>query len=337
MNLSIRISAFSSMGEYFRDLPAGARKDLAEKARNENPWFTEDNVLLALKGIETLLDRPKLTAWANHYSPEPALPKLVGLAAAGNIPLVGFHDFLCVLMAGHRLKIKLSAQDTFLFKHLIARLIEIEPRFAGRISVVDTVNPVDAMIATGSDNTARYFEYYFRKVPHIIRKNRTSCAVIQGEEPAQELELLGRDVFSYFGLGCRNVSKVFVPEEFEVERLLESWQPFSDVANHHKYANNYDYQKTILLLNQEPFLESEFVLLRESKNLVSPIGVVFYEKYRTLDELKEHIRLQAEKLQVIVSAKGWYTNSVPFGKAQLPELTDYADQVDTMTFLMALK
>ncbi len=337
MNLSIRISAFSSMADYLSDLGPADRKVLAERARNENPWFTEDNVLLALEGVEKLLDKDKLKAWANYYSPEPVIPRTVGLAAAGNIPLVGFHDFLCILISGHLVKIKLSSQDSVLFKHVVAKLIEIEPQFAERVELADMLTGVDAMIATGSDNTARYFEYYFRKVPHIIRKNRSSCAVIQGEEPAEALELLGRDVFSYFGLGCRNVSKVFVPEEFELERLLDCWQPFCDVVNHHKYANNFDYQRTILLINQEPFLESEFVLLRESKNLVSPIGVVFYEKYQTLDELKEKIRSQEEKLQVVVSAKGWYPSSVPFSNAQLPELADYADHVDTMKFLMGLK
>lgn len=337
MNLSIRISAFSSLGDHLREMGLNARKSLAEKARNENPWFTEDNVLLALKGIETLLDKDKLAAWAERYSHEPVEPKTIGLATAGNIPLVGFHDFLCVLISGHRLKAKLSSQDSVLLKFLLARLIEIEPWFADRVSLEEMVKNVQAMIATGSDNTARYFEYYFRNIPHIIRKNRASCAVIQGEEPMEELELLGHDVFSYFGLGCRNVSKVFVPEEFDLSRLFESWQSFASVIHHNKYANNFDYQKTLLLINSEPFLENEFILLRESKNLVSPIGVLFYEKYQTQQEVKEKIRMQEEKLQVIVSAKGWYPSSVPFGKAQLPELDDYADRIDTMKFLMSLK
>lgn len=337
MNLSIRISAFSSLGDYLRDMGSNARKTLAEKARNENPWFTEDNVMLALKGVETLLDRNKLSDWAGQYSPEPPEPRTIGLATAGNIPLVGFHDFLCVLISGHRLKAKLSSQDSVLLKFLLARLVEIEPRFADRVSLEDMVKNVQAMIATGSDNTARYFEYYFRNIPHLIRKNRASCAVIQGEEPVEELELLGRDVFAYFGLGCRNVSKVFVPEEFELSRLFESWQSFAPVIHHNKYANNYDYQKTLLLINHEPFLENEFILLRESKNLVSPIGVMFFEKYQTQPEVREKIRVQEEKLQVIVSARGWYPSSVPFGKAQMPELGDYADHVDTMKFLKSLK
>jgi hypothetical protein len=337
MNLSIRINAFCSLGDWLRDLSLAQRKALAEKARNENPWFTEDNVILALKGIETLLHRDSLTAWATHYSPEPSTPKIVGLAAAGNIPAVGFHDFMCVLISGHKLKAKLSSQDSVLLKFLLSRLVEIEPRFAEQVTWEDMVKNVQAMIATGSDNTARYFEYYFRNIPHIIRKNRASCAVVQGEEPPAELELLGRDVFSYFGLGCRNVSKIFVPEEFELSRLFESWQSFASVIHHNKYANNYDYQKTVLLVNSEPFLESEFILLRESKNLVSPIGVLFYEKYQTQDEVREKIRMQEEKLQVIVSARGWYPASVPFGKAQFPEPGDYADHVDTMQFLKDLK
>lgn len=337
MNFSVRLHAFEVLGERLRSLDLDAKRTLAEKARNENPWFTEDNVLLALRGVEQLLDGGKLLKWAESYSPNYRVCKTVGLATAGNIPLVGFHDFLCVLMSGHKLKAKLSSQDSVLLKYILAQLIEIEPGFAELVSFEDTVKHVDAMIATGSDNTSRYFEYYFRDVPHIIRKNRASCAVVQGEEPQEELERLGRDVFSYFGLGCRNVSKVFVPEEFELSRLIESWQPFAPVIQHNKYANNYDYQKTILLLNSEPFLESEFLILRESQNLVSPIGTLFYEKYRTQAEVKEKIMAQEEKLQVIVSAKGWYPASIPFGKAQLPELDDYADHADTMKFLLALK
>jgi hypothetical protein len=337
MNLLTRIRAFSALGEYIGDLDLNQRLTLAEKARNENPWFTEDNVMLALKGVETLLDGPKLTAWANAYAPEPIQIKTVGLATAGNIPMVGFHDFLCVLLSGHRLKAKLSSQDSVLLKFVLAKLLEIEPQFGERVLLEDTLKDVHAIIATGSDNTARYFEYYFRKIPHIIRKNRASCAVIVGEEPDKELELLGRDVFSYFGLGCRNVSKVFVPEEFEMNRLLHSWQTFSSIINHHKYANNYDYQKTVLLMNNAPFLDSEFVLLRENENLVSPIATVFYEKYRSQAEIKENIERQRDKLQVVVSARGWYEGSVPFGKAQLPELADYSDNVDTMRFLLSLK
>ncbi|HRI79763.1 MAG TPA: acyl-CoA reductase, partial [Cyclobacteriaceae bacterium] len=201
------------------------------------------------------------------------------------------------------------------------------------ISFEENLKGVDALIATGSDNTARYFEYYFRNIPHIIRKNRASCAVILGEESKEEFELLGKDVFTHFGLGCRNVSKLYVPDDFDFRRLLDNWKSFSPVMDHHKYANNYLYQKSILLVNREAFLDTEFVILRESQSLVSPISTVFFEKYQSQAEVKEKIEMHRDKLQVVASAKGWFKNSVPFGEAQFPQVSDYADNVDTMRFL----
>ncbi len=337
IKLSNRIKAFCALGTEIGALGRDDRKQLAEKARNENPWFTEESVELALKGIETLLEKDSLNSWAMSYSPEPAVPKTVGVAMAGNIPLVGFHDFLCVLISGHRLKAKLSSQDSVLLRFIWQKLVELEPLFSEYFSVEEKLKGVDAMIATGSDNTARYFEYYFRKIPHVIRKNRVSCAVIVGEEPHGDLEQLGKDVFSYFGLGCRNVSKLFVPEKFELENLLESWQNFVTVIDHHKYGNNYEYQKSISLLNQESFLDNGFILIKESSNLVSPIATLYYEKYKSQEDLKEKIEIQRQKLQVVVSAGGWYSGSVPFGKAQLPSVAEYSDNVDTMIFLRGLK
>ncbi len=337
MKLSERIDAFCRLGEAIRNLTLSDRNALAEKAGNENGWFTQDNVMRSLKGIEALLAPKKLESWALSYSPEPTTIKTIGVAMAGNIPLVGFHDFLCVLMAGHRLKAKPSTRDTILLKLVFAKLHELEPRFAECTSFEDTLKGVDAMIATGNDNTARYFEYYFRNIPHIIRKNRASCAVVQGWETAEEFALLGEDVFSYFGLGCRNVSKLFVPEEFDFGSLIKSWEPFQTVIDHHKFANNYSYQKSIMLLDQVPFLDGEFILLRAHHNLVSPIATLYYEKYKSLEELKSKIEGEKEKLQVVVSAKGWFQRSIPFGMAQLPEVNDYADKVDTMQFLASLK
>ena len=337
MKLSERIEAFCRLGETMRSLALSDRKALAEKAGNENAWFTESNVILSIKGIEALLQRKRLESWTTSYSPEPPTAKTIGVAMAGNIPLVGFHDFLCVLIAGHRLKAKPSTHDTVLLKFIYAKLLELEPRFAENVSFEDTLKGVDAMIATGSDNTARYFEYYFRNIPHIIRKNRASCAVVQGWETSDEFALLGQDVFSYFGLGCRNVSKLFVPEEFDFGPLIKSWETFQPLIDHHKFANNYSYQKSIMLLDQVPFLDGEFILLRAHNNLVSPIAMLYYEKYKSLEELKSKIEGDKEKLQVVVSAKGWFSGSIPFGKAQLPEVNDYADKVDTMQFLVSLK
>jgi hypothetical protein len=337
MKLSTRLNAFCQLGARLQGLTTGERQGLAEKARNENPWFVAESVLLALKGIEVILDKEKLTSWALSYGTEPSHPKTVGVAMAGNIPLVGFHDFLCVLISGHRIKAKLSANDTALFTSLIPMLLEIEPEFQDRITLAENLKEVDAIIATGSDNTSRYFEYYFRKIPHLIRKNRASCGVILGEEPAIEFELLGKDVFSYFGLGCRNVSKLYVPHDFDLGQLIQSWRKYEGCIDHHKYANNYDYKKSILLLNREPFYDGGFVLLKESAHFVSPIATVFFEFYKTQEEVKQKINLYASKLQVITAAQGWFAGSKPFGDAQLPQVGDYADNIDTMNFLAGVK
>ncbi len=336
MKLAERIDSFCKLGTTIHDLSNDEKADLTAKARIENTWFSEESIELSLKGIEILLAKDSLTSWALSYSSEPLNPKTVGVAMAGNIPCVGFHDLLCVLISGHCLRAKVSSQDTVMVKFIIRKLIDIEPRFSDFISVEDKLNGTDAMIATGSDNTARYFEYYFRNIPSIIRKNRASCAVLLGEEPQAEFELLGKDVFSYFGLGCRNVSKIYVPEEFDLIPLIDSWLPFQSLLHHHKYANNYTYQRSILLMNQEKFLDSGFFILKESENLVSPISIIFYEKYQSQNELTQKIESHREKLQVITSAKGWFPNSIPFGSAQFPKVNDYADNVDTMKFLRGL-
>lgn len=260
----------------------------------------------------------------------------VGVVMAGNIPLVGFHDLLTVLLAGHRLVAKPSSQDIFLIRYVIDQLVKIEPRFGERIELQDKLNKVEAVIATGSDNTARYFEYYFRNIPHLIRKNRSSCAVLTGEEPASDLELLGLDIFSFYGLGCRNVSKIFIPSGYDVTALFKHWAAYEKVIHHHKYANNYDYNKSILLVNRTPFLDSGFVLLTENKGTVSPIAVLYYERYEHLDTVRDSIRESTSKIQCIVGDRVPGIQAVPFGKAQYPELDDYADSVDTMKFLTAL-
>ncbi len=334
-NLADRILAFVSLGEHIRALPADELQALALRARQENGWFTEPSVKLAMRGVTELLNPARLKAWAESY-PITGQPKTVGLAMAGNIPLVGFHDFLAVLLAGHRLRYKPSSKDTVLLDSLKKKLVEIEPRFNDLIEVSDRLNGVDAIIATGSDNTSRYFEYYFRDIPHIIRKNRVSCAVIQGDEPPEELEKLGADIFSYYGLGCRNVALLLVPQEFDLQRMLAAMKKFDEVTQNHKYENNYTYQKSLLLLNQEKFVDGGFVILKEDARINSPIGVVHYAYYKDLDHLRQLIGSYRDKLQVIVSAQGWFEGSIPFGTAQLPTVTDYADGVDIMKFLTSL-
>jgi len=337
MKLSDRINSFATLGTVIKELPANERHELADTVKNENSWFTDESVFLSLKGIVNLLAKNKLIAWAQSYSPEPVNIKTIGVAMAGNIPAVGFHDLLCVLISGHKIKAKLSSQDSVLMKFIIKKLIEINPEFSQFISIEEKLKDTDAMIATGSDNTSRYFEYYFRNIPNIIRKNRSSCAVILGEEPTEEFALLGTDVFSYFGLGCRNVSKIYVPEDFDLVPLIDCWMPFHSLLHHHKYANNYTYQRSVLLMNQSKFLDSGFFILQESENLVSPISIIYYERYKTLKEIKEKLYVLHEKIQVITSAQGWFADSIPFGKAQAPDVNDYADNVDTMKFLKSLK
>ncbi|MFM9837514.1 MAG: acyl-CoA reductase [Cyclobacteriaceae bacterium] len=336
MKLEERIEAFAQLGVIIENLTTEEHETLYSLAAQGNPWFTKDNTEQALRGIAVFLSKNSLIKWTNGYELNSVVTKKVGVAMAGNIPLVGFHDLLCVLMAGHTLIAKLSSQDTVLMNFISTQLKKINPVFNDRLLFEERLNDVDAVIATGSDNTSRYFEYYFRKIPHIIRKNRSSCAVIMGEEPSDELIKLGSDAFSYFGLGCRNISKIFIPEGYDLNLLLPTWGKYKEVVNHHKYANNYDYQKCILLMNQNLFYDSGYVLLIENQALVSPISVLYYEYYKNLEELKDKLQLQKEKIQCIVSAKGWYPSSIPFGKAQFPQLGDYADNVDTMQFLSGL-
>lgn len=336
MNHTDRIQAFISLGQALQSLSKTAFEALAKKAYQENGWFTEASVALAFKGMQVMLQAGPLEAWSASYQPEPATSRTVGVAMAGNIPLVGFHDFMAVLIAGHRLVYKPSSKDTILLDALISKLLAIEPRFADRIRASERLNDVDAIIATGSDNTSRYFEYYFRHVPHIIRRNRVSCAVIEGDEPAEEVAFLGNDIFSYYGLGCRNVSFVFLPRELDLKNFLQRLEEFRWVMENHKYVNNYTYQNSLAMLNQEKYLDNGFLLLKESDKLVSPVSVLHYAFYDDLEALQQRMGDIQEKLQVIVSAKGWFPGSVPFGTAQFPEVSDYADRVDTMKFLHSL-
>ena len=333
MNLTQRITAFNKLGDKIRQVQPFELQQIIENVKNQNPWFTEENVKLALQGITKFLTQSDLEKWTSAYDLNPRESKNVGVAMAGNIPLVGFHDFLCILMAGHHVIAKLSSQDSILLKWIADMLISIEPQFSSFITFQERMNHVDAMIATGSDNTARYFEYYFRNIPHIIRRNRSSCAIILGEESNEELKTLGLDVFTYFGLGCRNVSKIYVPEGYGLTGLLDSWAPYQNIIHHHKYCNNYDYQKSILLVNGVPFLDTGYVLLTENEALVSPISTVYYETYSDQDDLSQKLKKQKDKLQCIVSANGCYKESIPFGKAQYPEVWDYADHVNTLRFL----
>lgn len=331
MKTGDRLVAFEKLGKYLRAIDEVAFDDLYNKVRNENPWFTRESVQLALQGLQNYLDPEKLKNWASGHRLSPDTSKKIAVIMAGNIPLAGFHDFLSVLMSGHAIMMKLSSKDPVLLTFISRVLIEIEPRFESLITIASQLKNFDAVIATGSDNSARYFQYYFGKYPHIIRKNRTACAILTGSETPDELQLLGRDVFTYFGLGCRNVSKIFMPADFDPVRLIKAWETYAGIIDHHKYHNNYDYQKSILLVNKIPFYDSGFVILHENEKLVSPISVVYLERYKSPEDLISRLEGISDKIQCIVGKSE--SAQIPFGQAQKPELWDYADRVDTMKFL----
>jgi hypothetical protein len=331
-----RINAFIELGKFITN-PQNEPliEEWIARANSKNNWFTPENVARSLNAIATqFLEADKLKAWAERY-PEPSAVKKIGVVMAGNIPAVGFHDALSVLISGHILMAKPSSDDQFLIHALLGALLEIEPAFENNIQFVERLNDADAYIATGSDNTARYFHYYFAKKPNIIRRNRTSVAVLSGKESSEELRALGSDVLQYFGLGCRNVSKLYVPAGYDFTKFYESIQELDKTyLHHHKYFNNYEYNKSIFLINRVPHFDNGFLMLTESQALVSAISVLHYETYESISDIAEPINEQAEKIQCVVTNTPLNVPGVvPFGKTQEPGLNDYADAVNTMAFL----
>jgi len=333
-----RINAFVKLGNYLIDAENTTElEELAISANRKNNWFTVPNVLKSLHEIGTsYLSEIELNSWTAAY-PENGSPKKIGVIMAGNIPAVGFHDALSVLISGHILLAKLSSEDGVLIPAILEKLIEIEPRFAESIMFVERLNDSDAYIATGSDNTARYFHYYFAKKPNIIRHNRTSIAVLSGQESTDELHELGTDIIQYFGLGCRNVSRLFVPEGYDFTKFYESIESFSEVClNHHKYFNNYEYNKSVLLINRTLHYDNGFLMMTENPAFVSPISVVYYENYSSLDDVNSILKENEAKIQCVVTSIAAIPGGIAFGQAQKPSLTDYADGVDTMKFLSSI-
>lgn len=336
MTLENRIEAFAKLGKQLQRLTPEERQEWAQAAMSRNTWFTEENVSKALDGIILMLDERYLREWLYPYHLKQVTPKKVGVVMAGNIPMVGFHDFLAVLLSGHYLLAKPSNADEPLMKRLADMLVGIEPAFANQFEFVHLLKEADAIIATGSDNTARYFEYYFAKRPHIIRKNRSSVGILTGHEEKDDLQALGEDIFRYYGLGCRNVSKVLVPEGYTFDKFFEANAHRKNLLDHHKYQNNYDYNKSILLVNRVPHFDNGFMLVQQSQGLVSPISVLFYDTFSSLTDLRQKLNAIKDKTQVVVSAHGWLEGSIPFGEAQRPMVWDYADGVDTLNFLQKL-
>ncbi len=342
MTLKERIEAFSILGAVLRDALDGKETvyadglhELINNQHIKNPWFTPENVKMSVRAIAEELTRYNLEIWTKLYPTleENRSPAIIAVVMAGNIPLVGFHDFLSVLITGNKIIAKVSSKDSDLIKFIGRILITIESRFSKMIMFTDgLLSGFDAVIATGSDNTSRYFEYYFSRYPHLIRKNRNSAALIEGNETEEELEKLGLDIFSYFGLGCRNVSKIYLPEDCNPATIAASWESYRHVTDHYKYANNYDYNKAVYLVNKESFADTGFLLLKESSGLSSPVAVLFYEKYDSHDAVRNKFRELDESIQCIVGK-----NHVPFGQSQFPRLWDYADRMDTIDFLLKKK
>jgi hypothetical protein len=315
---------------------------LVNSLHEQNAWFTRENILYALNTWANALTEEKIEKWLNKYEiKNHSTSKIVGVIMAGNIPLVGFHDFISVLMSGHHIKAKLSSNDKHLLPLLGKYLTYLNPEFKNLISFIDGhLKDIDAVIATGSDNTSRYFEYYFGKYPHIIRKNRNSVAVLTGDETEQDLEGLADDIMLYFGLGCRNVSKLFVPENYDFNSLFKALLKYKDLINYQKYANNYEYNKAVYLMSvdkhiSESLIDNGLVLLKKDYRYSSPIGTIFYEHYQDIDAVKRILEKDKEKIQAIVSNVD-LPESIDFGTTQKPQLWDYADGVDTLQFLLEI-
>ena len=334
LNAEKLIIAFSKLSCYLAN-PDQALSKMIGSAPHSNAWFTPDEVLRSLNALSDMLNEKDLSTWFNSITVSNE-PKKIGLILAGNIPLVGFHDVLVVLATGNIALIKLSSSDDKLLPFVLAKLIEFEPLLTERIVYVERLKDFDAVIATGSNNTSRYFEYYFSKVPHIIRKNRSSVAVLTGEETTEEIAALGHDIFDYFGLGCRNVSKLYIPEDYDVKHFFEPLETFSGIINHFKYNNNYDYNKSIYLVNLAPHFDNGFLLLKEDQALSSPLAVVYFERYKNIQEVKKVLELKRDHIQCVVSRVKMDIATVNFGEGQHPRLWDYADNVDTIAFLSGM-
>ncbi len=338
MNLQERIHTLIALGEHLRGEDDYLRAVMHRTSHN-NLWFTPANQEQAISAIaREFLDAEKLQNWISEYNiTKTTVPKTVGLVMAGNLPLVGFHDVLCVFAAGHKSKIKLSEKDAYLLPYLLQVLAKIDPRSAAYFEIADRLHDIDATIATGSNNTSRYFEAYFGKKPHIIRKNRNAVAVLNGSETDAELLALGSDIFSYFGMGCRNVSKLYVPRDYDFIHLLELLTEFREVVLHDKYKNNFDYNLALCMLSREPYLMGNGILLTENTAIASPVSCLYYAFYDELDELEAELNNRSSEIQCIVARpESVSLPVVPFGKAQQPGLEDYADGVDTMAFLTTL-
>ena len=350
MNREKIIEAFSCLGTFMSQFQSAEtqKKDIAlneqfyeefssaiYSAKVHNGWFEEQQVRRSVTALSQWLTKEVLLEWSSKYNWNNC-PKKVAIIMAGNIPLVGFHDYVCALISGNDLLVKLSSDDKILLPLITKMLIQLNPEFEDKVVFSESrMEDFDAVIATGSDNTARYFDHYFAKYPHIIRKNRNSVAVLTGSESKEELIALGDDIFAYYGLGCRNVSKVYVPKDYNFDLLFEALYEYKDVLDNKKYANNFDYYRALFLMGGNDMLENGFLLLREDTSLSSPISMLHYETYDCVETLQKHLATKTDQIQCLVSTLN-LPNSFDLGQAQSPAVNDYADGVDTMEFLTNL-
>ncbi|WP_410880740.1 acyl-CoA reductase [Myroides sp. DW712] len=352
MDLEAKKKAFVALGDFLRQFATNefvksekvehndaffsAFEDLIETAVHYNGWFVKEQVLVAVQSWADALTAANITQWCSAYDFTKEPLKKVGLILAGNIPMVGFHDLVAVLISGNIALVKLSSNDQKIVPFLAKYLQTVEPQFLDRLLFVEgKMEGFEAVIATGSNNTARYFDYYFTAVPHIIRKNRNSVALLTGEETPEQLTELGKDIFTYYGLGCRNVSKLFVPKGYNFDAFFQGMYAQKDVIMYERYANNYDYNKAVFLMSEFQLLDNGFLTIKEDSSYASPISSIYYEYYDTVEEVVTRLRADQEKIQCIVS-NGLTTDSIGFGQTQHPQLWDYADQVDTLDFLLKL-
>ncbi|SHH55808.1 acyl-CoA reductase [Winogradskyella jejuensis] len=348
MELQQRVNAFVRLGHFLSQFTTSPKDEAIDQAfidgfrhqlklaQEHNGWFTKNNLDFALQSWIDALSEENLIKWTSNYSFDIQNPQTIAIIMAGNIPLVGFHDFLSVLICGHNVLVKQSSNDKHLLPYLAKYLELIEPGFKGKITFTEEkLDGFDAVIATGSNNTARYFEYYFKDNPSIIRKNRNSVAILTGNETEEQLSALSDDIFRYYGLGCRNVSKLYIPEDYNFDAFFNAVFKWKDIINESKYANNYDYNKAVYIMSEFDMLENGFLMIKEDQSFGSPIATVFYEKYSNIETLKRHLDSQKDNIQCIV-ADGYSNSEIPFGKTQEPQLWDYADNVDTVDFLLTL-
>lgn len=333
------VSGFDGLGKHLKRFTKSPHEDefnslneAIDNAFHKNGWFTRSEVEFALSYWAEALNESTLNEWLGHYTFITEKPKTVGLILAGNIPLVGFHDVLSTILSGHKAAIKCSSSDEVLIPYFLQWISETTEGFNQHYSIErGLMKNYDAVIATGSNNSARHFEHYFKDVPSIIRRNRTSVAVLTGHERDDELEGLMKDAFQYYGLGCRNVTKIYIPKSFDLNRIFKASMPFAYLSSNKKYFNNVTYHKTLMMMQQRAVLENDLILLVEDTSLFSPVGVLNYEYYDDTNELNSRMEMQLDDIQCVVGHK-----NIPFGEAQNPSLKEYADGVDTMKFLVKL-